>query len=444
MSGQAKGTNSMKNLQIPLILAFLAGPAGSAVAAVPESTDVAEGREAPARDRSVWGRDTLTDNWFGAGDALAEHGLTLSLSATQVYQGVVHGGVFTHRHAGRYAGSYDLEVEGDAARLLGLKGGSFYILAEGSWSEGLDASSVGSVFGTSDDAGGDRTIDVTEFWYEQALLDDRVRVRIGKIDLTGGFEHKGCPVAFDCNAFAGDETTQFLNSALVNNPTIPFPDNGIGMAVYVVPADGWYVAAGIADAQADAREMGFNTAFDRRDDFFSIFETGLVLDLPSANGPLAGACRLGMWYDPQPKARWDGSGNKRDDTGFYLSLDQVLLRERADPDDTQGLGVFARFGCADEKVNPVRTFWSAGCQYQGLIPGRDDDVLAVAVARGRLTDEPGAGFTAKYETIMEAYYGIQVAPWLVVSPHIQYVADPGGIDGVPNAVIMGVRVQAAF
>jgi len=396
------------------------------------------------RPGRVWERETLTDDWFGGGARLAETGLTLSLSATQVYQGVVHGGVFTHRHAGRYAGSYDLEVEGDAGRLFGLKGGSFYILAEGSWSDGLDASSVGSVFGTNDDAGGDRSIDVTEFWYEHAFSDDRVRVRIGKLDLTGGFEHRGCPVAFDCNAFAGDETTQFVSSALVNNPTIPFPDNGIGMAVYVEPADGWYVAAGIADAQADAREMGFNTAFDRRDDSFSIFETGLVLDLPSANGPLAGAYRLGMWYDPQPKARWDGSGNKRDDTGFHLSLDQMVLRERDDPEDAQGLGVFARFGCADEKVGAIRTFWSTGSQYQGLIPGRDDDVLAVAVARGRLTDEPGAGFTAKYETVMEAYYSIQVAPWLVVSPHIQYVADPGGIDGVPNAVIMGVRLQAAF
>jgi len=122
----------------------------------------------------------------------------------------------------------------------------------------------------------------------------------------------------------------------------------------------------------------------------------------------------------------------------------MLLRERAEPDDGQGLGVFVRFGCADEKVAALRTLWSAGCRYQGLLPGRDADVLAVGLARGRLTDEPGAGFTAKYETVMEAYYAVQVAPWLTVSPHLQYVADPGEIDEVPNAVILSVRVQAAF
>jgi len=388
-------------------------------------------------------RETLTDNWFGAAEALEPRGLTLALGTTQVYQIPVEGPT-THRHAGRYAGSYDLELEADLGALVGLDGGRVYVLTEGSWSEGLDASSVGSLFGVNDDAGGDRSADVTEFWYQHDFADGRFRVRLGKMDLTGGFECRGCSVAFDGNAYANDETAQFLGGALVNNPAVPFPDNGIGLAVYVEPADGWYLAAAVADAQADVRETGFNTAFDREDYTFSVFEAGYTGGLRGPGGPLPGAVRVGMWYDPQPKARFDGTGDERDDAGLYVSADQMLLREGGDPESSQGLGVFVRFAWADEDVNPIHTFWSAGCQYRGLVPGRDDDVLGVGMGRARVTDEGGGGFTAAHETAMEAYYAIQVAPWLVVSPHVQYVADPGGLDAVDDVVILGVRVQASF
>jgi len=369
-------------------------------------------------------------------------GLDLSLGLTQVYQDAARGEV-THRHAGRWTGSYDLEIEADLDRLAGLAGWRVYVLTEGSWSEGLDASSVGSLLGINDDAGGDRSADVTEFWFQRDFLDGRLRLRLGKLDLTGGFECRGCPVAFDGNAYAGDETSQFLASPLVNNPTIPFPENGIGLVVYAEPVEGWFASAGVADAQADARETGFNTAFRREDYAFAIAEVGYAGGLPGpGDGRLPGACRVGLWYDPQPKDRLDGTGSRRDDLGFYVSADQMLLAEAGDPE--QGLGLFARFGWADEDLNPIRTFWSVGCQYRGPIPGRDADVLGVGLARARLSEAVGTGFSAAYETLLEVYYAAEVAPWLVVSPLVQVVTNPGGSASADDAVVVGVRVQASF
>ena len=385
-------------------------------------------------------RETLTDNWFGLGRSLQEQGLSISLGLTQVWQLNLEGGMATHRHAGRYAGSYDLEAELDLEKLFSLTGGKLFVLAEGSWSAGLDDSSVGSILGINDDAGGDEAIDVTEAWYEQALLGGRLIFRIGKIDLTGGFECRGCPVAFDGSFYANDETSQFLSSALVNNPSIPFPDNGLGAAVYVEPIEGFYLAAGAADAQADARETGFRTAFHEEDHFLAIFETGVAPQLLN----LPGAYRAGLWYDPQPKDRFTG-GTKRDDAGFYLSCDQVLLKENADKEDTQGLGVFARYGLADSDVNVIRHFWSVGGQVQGLIPGRDDDVLALGVAQGILSRDAGedARLTSQ-ETVLELYYNAAVCAWLNVSGHLQYVDNPGGSSDVDDAVVVGVRVQMSF
>jgi len=401
--------------------------------------------EEPSRNSeapSLWERETLTNDWFGLGRKLAKQGVSVNLGLTQVYQANLRGGMGTHRRSGRYAGSYDLELEFDTEKLFRLPGGSVFAHAEGSWSQGINASSVGSLFGVNDDAGGDRSIDVTELWYEQSLLGHKLRLRLGKLDLTGGFECRGCPVAFDGSAYANDETAQFLNGALVNNPSIPFPDNGLGVVAYLQPRKWWYVAAGVTDAQADARETGFNTAFHERSDFFSIFETGVVPHLPSRNGRLPGAYRIGLWYDPQPKERFDGRGVKRDDVGFYLGFDQMVLKENVDEEDRQGLGLFARYGLADSKVNEIKTFWSVGAQYQGLLPTRNDDVLGFGVAQGRLSR--AAGFTASHETAMELYYNAQITPWLSVSPSVQYVLNPGGERHVDDAVVAGVRLQISF
>ena len=391
---------------------------------------------------SLWERETLTNDWFGLGRKLAERGVSVNLGLTQVYQANLQGAMSTHRRSECYAGSYDLELEMDMEKLFRLPSGSFYLLAEGSWSEGIDASSIRSLFGVNDDASGDRFIGVTQLWYEQALLDGRLRFRLGKLDLTGGFECRGCPVAFDASAYSNDETSQFLNGALVNNPTIPFPENGLGLAAYLQPLEWWYVAAGVADAQADARETGFNTAFHGRSDFFSIFETGVVPHLPSPKGRLMGAYRIGLWYDPQPKDRFDGRGAKRDDVGFYLSFDQMALKENADEGDAQGLGLFARYGVADRGVNEVKSFWSLGAQYRGLLPTRDDDVLGFGVAQGRLSR--AAGFSASHETATELYYNATITPWLSLTPSIQCVFNPGGERDVDDAVVLGIRLYMSF
>jgi len=390
---------------------------------------------------SLLERETLTGSWLGLGERLAAEGISVGLSATQVYQINLKGGLARHRRSGRYTGSYDLESEFDLERLLKLKGGLIFLHAEGSWSDGLDASSIGSVFGVNADAAGDRSMDLTELYYEQALFADKLTFRIGKVDLTGGFECRGCPVAFDGSAFANDETGQFLNAALVNNPTIPMPDKGLGAVLYVNPIEWWYVSAGVADAQADARETGFNTAFHGGDHFFSIFETGVAPRIPSARGPLQGTYRIGLWYDPEPKDKHDG-GTKRDDVGFYLSFDQMVLKENADEDDCQGLGLFARYGWADKDVSEIKCFWSAGVQYQGLMPTRDDDALAFGIAQGRLVED--AGFTTDHETAMELYYNAAIAPWLSISPSLQYIFNPGGDETVDDAVVFGLRVQMDF
>jgi porin len=382
-------------------------------------------------------------------DILAEDGIEFVAGVTNIYQQNVRGGLSKHKSNGRFSGSYDLELTIDSDKILGFKGGYFFLHGEGSWSKhgGIDEQSVGSYFGVNGDGAPRRSLDLVEFWYEHSFMEGQLLMRFGKIDLTGGFECRGCPVSFDGSMFANDETSQFLNGALVNNPTIPFPDYGLAVVAHYSPDDFWYVSGGVQDVQADGRETGFNTAFHGEDYFFYIVETGITPRLNSANGPLQGAYRIGMWYDPQPKAssdRADADIYERDDTGLYISCDQMLTKENPDPDDCQGLGAFLRYGCANGHRNDITAFWSFGFSYQGLLDGRDDDVLGVGFAHGTFSGSADATYTDDYEAVVEMFYNACVTPQLYITPCVQYVMNPGGDDSVSDAVILGIRAQLIF
>ena len=402
--------------------------------------------QANDEENNIWNRETLTNGFLGLNDSLADKGIEVGLSFTQIYQQNIHGGTSTHRRAGRYSGSYDLEFSADMQKLLGIEGGSLYMHTEGRWSEagGIDGPSVGSTFGVNADGGARRSMDIAELWYEHVMLHETLRLRVGKMDITGGFECRGCPVSFDGSAFANDETAQFLNGALVNNPTIPFPDYGLGIVLYYNPIEWWYASVGAIDAQADGRETGFNTTFHDEDYFFYVFETGITPQFASAKGPLQGAYRIGLWNDPQPKTHSDDTVNSRDDVGFYLSFDQMLIKENADAEDSQGLGTFFRYGYAPSRRNDITKFYSIGFQYQGLIEGRDDDVLGVGFAKGIFSDKASTTYTNDYEDVVEVYYNMQVTPWLNISPSIQYVGNTAGDNATSDAVVLGIRAQMAF
>jgi porin len=396
-------------------------------------------------------RQGLTDSWFGLGRRLQEEGIEVGLALTQIYQIPVQGGgaenswgevSSLHRREGRYTGSYDLEVLFDMDRLLRVPGASVFVHAAGGWSDGIGDSAIGAIMDPNADAYGDQVIDLIEMYWEQSLFDGRVQFRVGKFDISGGYTCQDCTVAFDSNAYANDETAQFLNTALVNNPTIPFPDYGLGASVVVEPVDGFYFGAGTVDAQADHRETGFNTAFHDEDYWFAVFETGLARtwSMPWSTRKLPGAYRAGFWYDPQDKERFVTGTTKRDDIGFYLSFDQGLFFEN--DDDDQGLGAFFRYGWADRDVNEFTCFWSTGLQYVGLIPCRDEDVVGIGYANGKRGADPG--FTAHREQVWEAYYNAKITSWLNLTPNVQVIKNPGLREDIGDAVILGFRAQMQF
>jgi porin len=404
----------MAGKKILLIMTTVASIAGIATA-----------QESESEIMDFWRYASPTDGFWGLNDYLAPSGIEVGLGLTTVYQTNVKGGTSTNERRGRHIGRYDLEMAMDMEKLLGIKGGSFFVHGWGGWpnTEGIDGHSVGSAWGTNALAVGNRGMDLVQFFYEGPLFSDNLTIAIGKLDFTG---------IFDSSEYADDECYQFLNAALVDDPTIPFPAQGLGVVLNWAIIDSWYLMGGVADVQADSRETGFRTAFHKEDYFFYALETGIKSEV--------GTYRLGLWNDPQPK----GSDNKRDDVGVYTSCDWMLHKENSDPEDNQGLGGFFRYGYAPSKRNDVTNFFSAGFQYQGLLDGRDDDVFGLAYAHGVFANIAASTYPEDYESVIEAYYNAQITPWFVLGPSIQYVANPGGSNTAKDAVVLGLRAHIRF
>ncbi len=270
----------------------------------------------------VLNNDRLTGDWGGLRTSIEDGGIDFGLSMTTIYQHNAHGGIQTH-NGHRITGSVDYELTFDLEMLGVCQGGIIYLLAESDWNDGIGGDRVGNLFGVNFDAAGDDPIFVDEFWFEQSFWEGKARYRIGRLYF---------PADVDTNAYANDETAQFLNPALVNTGNIPTPDFGLGAQLILQPADWVYLGIVAADAQADGRETGFKTTFHDEDYFFAAVEAGFLPVWQTPRGQLAGAYRFGVWYDPQPKAEFPPrlggrptvTPTRRDDVGFFFNMDQVL------------------------------------------------------------------------------------------------------------------------
>lgn len=370
-------------------------------------------------------QDTITRNWFGQGEKLEDAGITLTLNFFVLFQGNVDGG---QRQGSAGTGQYRLGANFDLEKLVGLGGGGIFLRVNGGWDDVADLP-VPTLSSVNGEFVFNHGILVSHLWYQQDLLDDRIRLRVGKQNIADGFDFHGQTVAFDANAYANFGGTQFTNSFLINNGSIPFPNEGLGAVSLVEPLDRVYLSAGIINTGGDPES--FSDAFRNDVKWLLMFETGLVVDFSSSAGPLPGQFNAGYWYsefEAQPPGY-----------GIYLGMNQLLLREGSEY--LQGLGVFARYGYSEGSPLGVRHFWSAGVNYRGAIPGRDSDVVALGWAQAFTNG--ASGFTAAYEGVLEAYYRLPVTPWFIVTPAVQYIVNPGSTT-TPDALILGLRGQFVF
>lgn len=407
--------------------------ATSSVVGLAQEVEVVPEVESPARRLAdLVSTEQGTGDWLGGRTWLVDRGISIDLSLVVDYSRQLRGGI-RYSDAFRHLLSFGAAIETEP--LFGWEGGTLFIgfqtLNGRNGSEFLtgDLQGIGNI-----DADG--LTQLSELWYEQRALDEKLRIKLGKVDANSEFAYV-------------ENGLEFINSSPGCSPTIlgfpTYPDPATSVNVFLYPNESLYLGVGIYDGATQhggygrTGNRGPSTFLGEPSDLFLIGEAGIKWTV----GTLPGRLGIGAWRHTGDFDRFDG-GSESGTSGFYAVLDQRLWAENpGDEEDTQGIGLFAQYGYADKDVSEVEHHLSLGATWTGAIATRDEDVIGAMVSYVRVSDEAGAGFVDSSETAIELFYKVQLAPWLSVKPDLQYIINPGAT-GERDAVVGTIRIEAIF
>lgn len=386
-----------------------------------------------AEPADILSREYATGNWAGLRDQLKKRGVSFDLRCFGDYSHNFQGGL-KRGDALRHLVNFNIVL--DTERLLGWKGGTFFAGAQTFGGENASEKLTGDLQGFDNIDSGDFT-QISEVWYEQKLLDDKLRLKIGKVDANSEFAYV---------EYGGE----FIHSSAGFSPTIQgfptYPDPATCVLLFVEPVEWCYLGLGVFDgatqdgSRGRTGNRGPSTFWGDPSDLFLIGEVGFKWSLRDETLP--GRVGVGIWRHTGSFERFAG-GSEDGTAGAYLVLDQLLWRENSDAQDEQGIGAFFQYGWADPKVSEVNHHFGAGLAWSGAIPTRDNDVLGVMASYAHFSDEPAAGFSESGELSIEMFYKVQITPWFSVKPDLQYIMNPGGAD-LDDALVLTIRAELAF
>ena len=130
-----------------------------------------------------------------------------------------------------------------------------------------------------------------------------------------------------------------------------------------------------------------------------------------------------------------------DSWSFHYNFDQYFYTEAGDSE--QGVGLFGRFGIADDKTSPIERTYNIGIGGKGIIPGRDKDTFGIGYFYLKLSDKLPSAFNLLDDSQgVEVFYNAEILPWLHVTPDFQYI--DSGLQTNDSAYIFGIRTKVAF
>jgi len=357
----------------------------------------------------------------------AFEGLTIQAGATFVVQGTHNANAdsLSHPKEDVFDGSYSVDLA--LEKSFQDTGKAFLHLEAG---KGAGVEDELKVFSNvnRDASNSENRLELTEAYYEHYLKLIPLTLTFGKLNPT---------VYIDDNAYANDETSQFLGRCFRNSPVIEFPDNSAGIRLGFSP-----------DEPLEFNFVAFDADSDWEDIFDGIFLAGQVNFKPKLLGG-EGNYRLIGWLNDRNHIKWlEQTKDKEEGYGFGISFDQGL---------TNDLGLFLRYGWQNPKVylNSTSNFsleqsYSLGGQLKGNLWGRNDDVVALAFGQIFPSDDykkADVARRAKLENHLECYYNYRVNEHLSLSPNLQVIWDPYGKDaanGDSTIVVGGLRGQVNF
>jgi hypothetical protein len=255
----------------------------------------------------------------------------------------------------------------------------------------------------------ERTMVLKELYWDQRLLDERLRFIAGRVNpevLFGGHKLQSAE-------------QYFLNQAFSINPTVAYPQPGLAALGQVKPTDWLFVDGGITDANSSATSNDFNEFFSERE-YLEFVEGALT---PTIQGVGTGRYRLAAWHiDERVEA------GKASDKGFTISCDQDL---------GESFIVFARYGHADGGLTNVVDSIQAGTGIKGVLG--DENLLGLAAAWSAPKDA-----SLRDEKTIEVFQRFQITDNVQFTIDAQAIFDPSNAPGDNVLGVFSARLRVSF
>ena len=249
---------------------------------------------------------------------------------------------------------------------------------------------------------------LTNLYWKQRLNQGRFSIVAGVVDVTDYLNIYGLI----------NPWTSFQNLSFIIDPTIPAPNQGLGAAFGAMATENIYVIGGLADANGDATEFGFDTFFNDREYFYHA-EIGWT---SSKDRIYLDNIHLTGWYADEREDAMvpDGWGLAFSAAWFFNDTWMPFLRA----------------GYSDGGGALLEKSVGAGIGYYF---NESKDLIGLGVNWGQ---PPDRNLNDQYTA--EIYYRFQLTQNLAITPDVQLVINPALNPDESTIWIFGLRARLAL
>ena len=439
-----------------------------------QATPGGESNEGESYGGPLLQRGNLLGDPLGLRSAAARHGLTFGLAEAVEVLGNPSGGI---RRGAVFEGLLAMSVGLDTKKAGLWDGGTFNASSYQIHGRGLSLNNLGNNGNTVSGIEALRGTLLFELWYEQALLEGKLGIRVGQLAADQEFQISQYGNLFINHTFGWST----LPSADLSSGGPAYPLATPGVRIRYVPREDLAFLLSVLNGDAARPGIGIPQARDPSGTAFrldgGVFVIGEVQTMVSPYG-LAGTYKLGATYNSNAFAdqRFTSAGasladpqnlpgnrqrQRRNNWSIYAVADQLVWHPA---DIKDGIGTFLRLQGAPGDRNLVNFYVDAGVTWKGIIPNRTNDTAGIAFGLARNSDTATkldadvarlinpAFPRRRFESVLEVTYQAQIAPWFQIQPTAQYifninggVLQPGSATKrVGDAAVFGLRTNVAF
>ncbi len=387
----------------------------------------------------------LTGSWGGFRDKLEQKGVQVMVAYFGQPATNPLGG---ERKGITWKGDFNASLFMDLERFIGWKGGS--LLTSVSYvnpGRSLSPDYIGNFFpvqlDTLDEHGGFRLVHMA---YGQQLFNNSTEFVIGRIITGEDFAN----LRLACSS---------LNQRVCANPiagrqSVTFPTYPVatwGARIKYKPHRAWYAQVGsylVYAGLGNSNTGGIEFRVPNGSGLLTMGEVGYLSGNYRGVTGLPGVIKVGGYYDSERLTDLDSGRNVDGTWGMYILGEQMFYSEN--DQYNEGLSGFLALSYAPENRNIITFMAAGGLSYQGIIPSRSYDSLALIFAYGLFSDDQNefnrenGDSNQSAETLLELNYRIQVAPWLFVQPDVQVIINPDGRSDIDDALVIGFGIGAVL